>query len=325
MVTFYISVWFLDSVKAVNSDKAFGLPSEPARNAKETAAKLLAVSESVESQFSAFAEQLFILLGPVFASKPSKSLKVQREQMWSAYHSLRTSKTFIQKWASFLTSTIGEKQPNYILIQFLTDKFFHQMIRCQFPLCDVQMVPVQQQGLRYEERNALYYTAGAICCTLKKRLSEKSCEPSKSDLVIGINDLCCDDDEEEGEYDAKQWVKSVDRGGLCRVKEETYQLFYAMELFVRQHLSIQQADKLVNGSRAEIEKKLLEDEEVLFAWSIASVELDDKTGAILLKMIVDLWLTIRGFSFVGAFIEQYKNATKKGLQRSKALRKKVSQ
>ena len=71
---------------------------------------------------------------------------------------------------------------------------------------------------------------------------------------------------------------------------------------------------------------MLEDE-VLFAWSIAGVELDDKTGTILLKMIVDLWLTIQGFSFAGAFIEQYKNETKKGLQfqRSKALRKKVSQ
>ena len=92
-------------------------------------------------------------------------------------------------------------------------------------------------------------------------------------------------------------------------------------LVVRQHLIVQQAGKLGQGSRAEIEKKMLEDEEILFAWSIASV---DKTSSILLKMIVELWLTIRGFSFAGAFIEQYKSATKKSLQRSKALRKKVS-
>ena len=70
---------------------------------------------------------------------------------------------------------------------------------------------------------------------------------------------------------------------------------------------------------------MLEDEEVLFAWSIASVELDDKTSTVLLKMIVELWLTIRGLPFASAFIEQYKNTTKKGLQRSKALHKNVSQ
>lgn len=98
-----------------------------------------------------------------------------------------------------------------------------------------------------------------------------------------------------------------------------------MGLLVRQHLTIQRAGKLTPGSRPELEKKVLEDEEVLFAWSIASVELDDRTSATLLRMIVELWLTIRGFSFAGAFIEQYKNATKKGLQRSKALRKQVSQ
>ena len=91
---------------------------------------------------------------------------------------------------------------------------------------------------------------------------------------------------------------------------------------MHQQLTIQRAGKLTPGSRPELEKKVLEDEEVLFAWSIASVELDDKTSAILLKMIVELWLTIRGFSFAGAFIEQYKVATKEGLQRSKALHKK---
>ena len=145
-------------------------------------------------------------------------------------------------------------------------------------------------------------------------------------MLIGIDDLCCDDDDDQGgDSNAKEWEQLIDQGGLCHVKDETYQLFYSMELLVHQHLTIQGVGKLTPGSRPEIEKKVLEDEEVLFAWAIASVELDDKTGSILLKMIVQLWLTIRRFSFAGAFIEQYKNTTKKGLQQSKALHKKVSQ
>ena len=290
------------------------------------ATKLLSLSQATESQpkFSAFAEQLFILLGPIFATKPNKSLKIQREQMWCAYHSLRTSSTFIQRWSTFILTTTGELQPNTILIQYVTDQFFHRLIRCQFSLADDQVVPAQQQPLTYEERNALHYTAGAVCCTLIKRLT-KSKHPSKGDLLIGIGDLCCDDNDEDDENDAKEWEELIDRGGLCHIKDETYQLFHAMELLVRQHLTIQRASELTPGSRSELEKKVLEDEEVLFAWSIASVELDDKTSTVLLKMIVELWLTIRGFSFAGAFIEQYKNATKKGLQRSKALRKNVSQ
>ena len=93
---------------------------------------------------------------------------------------------------------------------------------------DIPIVSVQQQGLTYEERNVLRYTAGAICHTLKKRLS-KSNHPSKKDLMIGIDDLSCDDDEKESESDAKEWVELVDREGLCHVKDETYQLFYTME------------------------------------------------------------------------------------------------
>ena len=188
--------------------------------------------------------------------------------MWSAYHSLRTSHEFVQKWIAFISAVIEEQQPNHILIQFLTDQFFQQMIKNQCPLDNTPIVQVQQQGLMYEECNALHYTAGAVCCTLKKRIS-KSNHPSKKDLMIGIDDLCCDDDEEG----AKEWVELIDRGGLCHVKDETYQLFYAMELVVRQHLIIKQAGTLGHGSRAEIEMKMLEDEEVLFAWSIASVEL----------------------------------------------------
>ena len=57
----------------------------------------------------------------------------------------------------------------------------------------------------------------------------------------------------------------------------------SLELLVHQHLTIQKAGKLTPGSRYELKKKVLEDNEVLFAWLIASVELVDKTSTILLK------------------------------------------
>ena len=223
------------------------------------ASKLIALSQTTESQatFSAFAEQLFTLLGPVFATRPNKSLKIQRGQMWGAYHLLRTSPTFIQRWSSFMSSTLGDVSQDPILIQYVTDEFFHRLISCQYSLADQQVVPPQQQ--------ALHYAAGAVCCTLKKQI-EKSNHPSKGDLLIGIDDLCYDDDQGFG-Y-AKEWEQLIDRGGLCHVKDETYQLFYVMELLVRQHLTIQGVGKLTSGSRPEIKKSVLKDEEVLFAWEI---------------------------------------------------------
>ena len=53
-------------------------------------------------------------------------------------------------------------------------------------------------------------------------------------------------------------MRRLGGGGGMSCQERTYQLFYTTELFVQQ-LSIQQADKLANGSRDETE---MEDEEV---------------------------------------------------------------
>ena len=43
-----------------------------------------------------------------------------------------------------------------------------------------------------------------------------------------------------------------------------------------------------------------------------------------MKMVVDLYVTIRGFAFANAWVEQYKAATKTNLQKSKGLRKKIN-
>ena len=171
--------WFLDSIKAVISDKGFQLRTPPAESARETATKLITFSQTAEGhpKFSAFAEELFILLGPVFASKPNKSLKLQHEQMWCTYHSLRTSSTFMQRWSTFILATTGELWPSSILVQYITDQFFHRLIQCRFSLAAEHVTPAQQQPLTYEERNALHYTAGAVCCTLKSVLLSPSIRP----------------------------------------------------------------------------------------------------------------------------------------------------
>ena len=44
----------------------------------------------------------------------------------------------------------------------------------------------------------------------------------------------------------------------------------------------------------------------------------------ILNMIVDLWITIRGFSLASAWVEQFKAHSKKTLQKSKGLRKQLT-
>ena len=59
----------------------------------------------------------------------------------------------------------------------------------------------------------------------------------------------------------------------------------------------------------------LGDDDIQFHWSVISVDLDRHVGEQLLQEIVQLWLTIRRFSTAGAFVEQYKQITKKSTKK----------
>ena len=65
---------------------------------------------------------------------------------------------------------------------------------------------------------------------------------------------------------------------------------------------------------------LKQSEDVLFLWAIIGAGWEE---AFLLGMVVDMWVCIRRFSQATAWIERYKSAQKKNLQKAKALRKKT--
>ena len=72
----------------------------------------------------------------------------------------------------------------------------------------------------------------------------------------------------------------------------------------------------------EIVDEVLNDVDVQYHWSALSGEIDDeKASQMLLKEIVQLWLNIRGFSEVGAFMERYKTSSDKATKKSVGIRK----
>ena len=47
------------------------------------------------------------------------------------------------------------------------------------------------------------------------------------------------------------------------------------------------------------------DNDVQFYWSMIAVELDEEVSQNLLRDIIHLWVTIRGFSYASILVEQY--------------------
>ena len=84
------------------------------------------------------------------------------------------------------------------------------------------------------------------------------------------------------------------------------------------HIVKAESDKSVQN----VIKKVLEDEDVQFNWTLISQDLDSYEEAQeLLYEVVHLWVTIRGFSIASTWMETYKQATKQTKQKSTGLRK----
>ena len=64
-----------------------------------------------------------------------------------------------------------------------------------------------------------------------------------------------------------------------------------------------------------VAEKAITDGDVQFYWSIISANWEEEIVTVLLRMIVDLWVKIRGHSTARALLEQYK-LSKKNLSKN---------
>ena len=68
---------------------------------------------------------------------------------------------------------------------------------------------------------------------------------------------------------------------------------------------------------------ILKNEDVLFYWSMLSADWSEGNAEVLIHIVIELWITIRGFSYVSAWMEKYKASQKKTVQKSKGVRKQL--
>ena len=158
----------------------------------------------------------------------------------------------------------------------------------------------------------------AILCRICAPYIEEKCKKKKIELLNCIGDIM--ESHDSVQSDSNNWIKLVDRGGLTFVNNQTFELFLAMEREVRSHL--QDPGKPVNFM-SDIAPKVKNNEDVLFCWSGLSSSWDEESSKTLFKMVVDLWLTICGYSNASAWIEKYKVSQMKSNQKSNSIRKQL--
>ena len=293
------------ALRDVLEDGGFKIPSASAATARTSAVKLFdwASKKENEAMLQSFATETTTHLNTAFDSRMKRPHQ-RREKMWANYHEIRTSSGFLSRWSSFSTLVVGEPT-TLILTQHVTSLMFRDMIQQRFPIEKGTSTSNDLPPLSNVEENALHYAAGYVCRNIRKKL-ERFSHPLKEELILGIMDLL-DSTDDDDDASSETWLNSIDRGGLWHVSDTTFMVFKSMEEVVRLHLRKSNMHSLSSsGGKHLLVGKLSSDENVRFNWCIAAADFGEAEEKILLDMIIELWVTIRGFSFVSGWIEQYK-------------------
>lgn len=330
-----------NAVKHVIDDKGFDVPTENSQRARLIAHKMLEIIENDQESECVldFASWLVQEISACCTYPRGLTCHALKEHIWQAFYKLSSGNCFRTRWTTFIESKTGLKA-SAIFYQFVTRSIFDELIKAQFPILPGGLAPgVNQPSLNHEESSALRYCGGYVVRSLIKKVGISS-RDSKEDLIICLKDLCegkytpllclcnysilLDDDDEVSVKDSTEWLNSVDRGGLLKISDIFYEFLVAVEVEVRRHFPAVLTDAYDNEDlKTAAICSTMSSENVHFYWEIITTDWCGTIGSDLFKLIVEHYVTIRGFSFTKGFMEKYKQSRKKTTQKSKGLRKNV--
>ena len=304
-------------IEALLRDDSFQVPSPDAAASLNIGTTLLKWITEHPSEFSLFSTQLVSNLKSCFQASNSRSMRVKSESIWGHYHVMRTSAAHKELWKRALESSGCSLLPTFY--QYVTNEVFKQLFKQEFSFSSAAL-DTELQPITKEEENALRYVAGYICRKVRDKV-ESSKVSGRDDMLLCLSSLSGDDDEEEEVGD--EWTNMIDRGGLLHVNYDTYTLFYLIEEHVRKHLTIDKLHKQESDSKEIIIDTVLKNEDISFQWSMLASTLDHNVSKTLLDMVINEYITLRGFAFGASCLELYKQKSKKTLQKKKGIRKKL--
>lgn len=256
-----------------------------------------------------------------------------REKVWNSFFVHRTTE-LEHIWVKFMLQIKVDNKfyDDPWLIQRVSRHVFESIVKSELPLPTMSPTSVPTPSM--DEKNAICYAAGYVLRSIRIKLSKlsKSSSLASKTIVKFINTLHEQDEDEQDEdlegceqESYKDWIMKVNRGGLFVVSDNVYETFLAIEIIERTYLK-----DINNPFNKAIDidtlvQIVLADDDVQFWWSLVCATLENDLANVLLEKIARLWITLRGFSFSSAIVEQYKQSTKSSLKRKRSLRNDLKQ
>ena len=327
-------------IVAVEKHKDFVIDTPRIVNAKRLAEELLQKVVDPEnvhsSRFDVFAGQLLKSVKSTSVKDGRMKHSTRRRKMWSAFYQLQVGElSSLCMWEALLQD-VGLKNDdtgkihyclpamvNNIVIscstlsialftEHINLELFETKVLLDFtpPVIQCPLAPLTK-----DELNALRYIAGYVPFKLLKKLQKRQ------EFRRWLEGMAVEGTETSFLDYTKEWIERVNRGGLFRVNDKAFVFFTHLELRVRTYLP-----KLLRTSsgitKEEVLRDIVENEDLILSWMAAIGDFEDEwLASELLQHVSELWLTIRGFSAAGAWMEYYKQCKEKLIEKNKALRK----
>ena len=275
--------------------------------------------KEVLSDLEVFASSLLTLLENCFysslaSSHLSRSKCIQREKLWVTFHRLRLDE-LNKIWEAFFSNHPDLKLGPSVY-QYVSQQLYCDLITSHFSSITDETIKIPE--LTISEENILRYAAGYV--PLKLLRDKEDISTQSPGAVECLTAMAVNGEESSLLEYTRNWIFLINKGGLFEINDMTYSLFREIEMKVRRHLLLQ-FNKATANQRESIISTIASDESIQFFWTILSVDIEDETQAVtILKLMIGLWLNIRGFSLAGTWQDNYMCANKIS-QRKKALRK----
>ena len=293
-------------------DDAFTIPTEAASTCLQIARSMIAV---LDENATPFADWLYQSLMKVLKGSESKG-RLNKEKLWCDFHKLRSSENFFTHWKQFMVEL--KLNPYPLFFQHVTQEVFESMITKELSLGhDTDEIKEDIPRLTENEEAALRYVAGYVIKEVKDNLKA----PRDNDKLVIMQKLI-QTDSESSFGTSESWVKAIDRGGLVKITDSAFQFFYAVEFSLRRHLHISNTSKMDTKFQSKVLNSLVTDDDILFQWCLTG-QTEEPSSASCMELIVQKWVTVRGFSFASSIMEIYKQKNKKGTEKSKSMRTKL--
>ena len=247
-----------------------------------------------------------------------------REQIWVRFSLFTSSEVYVKFWKSLHSAAKAQESP--VLSFYVTYHYFIRVWESKYPT-KASKQTIETSHLSFDEQNALWYVGGYILRKLIKKIKlSKNKNKEEMEAVIdnfvekGDEDSIgvIDDDVEDG----REWLNSINRGGLVKCTNDFYTFLRMIELEVK---SIVSPESKHLGKPVEIATGISSKELIKDTWQkIANEELTPEDHQELMREIISLYVKVRFHAFAKKTMEQYKKENLKQIQKSKSFRSKLN-